>query len=74
MLINWGLEYEEHVRFIVGVDRLTIGAKVVRAVRTAVPLPNDLAHVPIAKRERMCKVTEIGCFDIYEQLPRQMSY
>ena len=56
VLINRGLEYEEHVGFIVGVDRLTIGAKVLRAVRTGVPLPNDLAHVPIAKRKCMCEV------------------
>ena len=56
MLINRGLEYEEHVRFIVRIDRFTIGAKVLRAVRTAVPLSNDLAHVPIAKRKGMCEV------------------
>ena len=74
VLIDRGLENKESMCFIVRIDRLTIGAEVLRAVCTAVPLPNDLAHVPIAKRKRMCQVTEIGCLDVYEQLPRQMSY
>ena len=56
VLIDWGLENKESMRFIVRIDRLTIGAEVLRAVCTAVPLPNDLAHVPIAKRKCMCEV------------------
>ena len=62
------------MRFVVGVDLLTIGAKVRRAVRTAVPLPNDLAHVLITNRKTMFEVTEISCFDVDEQLPQQTSY
>ena len=73
VFIDRGLENKECVRFVVGVDLLTIGAKVRRAVRTAVPLPNDLAHVFITNRETMFEVTEISCFDVDEQLPRQTS-
>lgn len=66
VFIDRSLEDKECVRFVMGVDRLTTGAKVLRAVRTVVPLPNDLDHVLVAKRKIMCEVTEISCSDVDE--------
>ena len=61
VFIDRSFENKESMSFVVGINRLTTGAKVLRAVRTAVPLSNDLAHVLIAESESMCEVTEIGC-------------
>jgi hypothetical protein len=54
------------MRFVMSTDRLTIGAEVRGAVCTAVPLPNNLAHVLVAKRKGMCEVPQINCFDVDE--------
>ena len=56
---------------VVGIERLTIYAKVLGAECTAVPLSNDPSpgHVSIAERKAMFEVTEISCFDVDEQMP-----
>jgi hypothetical protein len=66
VFIDRSLENKEGMRFVVGVDRLTIGAEVHGAVCAAVPLPNDLPHMPVAKRKGMCEVTQVSCFDVDE--------
>jgi hypothetical protein len=55
-----GLEHKEDVSVIVGVEFLAIGAKVLRAEGTAVPLSNNAMQVPVAKREGMGKVAQIS--------------
>jgi hypothetical protein len=55
-----GFEDKEYVSIVVGVEFLAIGAKVLRAKRTAVPLSDDAKHVPVAKREGMGEVAQIS--------------
>ena len=47
---------------VVGVLRLTICAKVLRAECTTIPLPNDTPRMRIAEGKAMLEFTEIGCF------------
>jgi hypothetical protein len=70
VFIDRSLEYKESMSFVVNVDLLTVGAEVHGAVCTAVPLPNDLPHVPVAKCKGMCKIMQVNCFDIDEHSPR----
>jgi hypothetical protein len=55
-----GLEHNEDVGVVVGVKFLAIGAKVLRAEGTAVPLSDNAKQVPVAKREGMGKVAQIS--------------
>jgi len=55
-----GLEHEEDVSVVVGVELLAIGAKVLSAEGTAVPLSDNAKQVPVAKRECMGKVAQIS--------------
>ena len=68
--IDGSLEHEESVSAVVGVEHLTIRAKVLGTERTAIPLSNDSSHVPVAEGKRMCEIAKISCFDADEQLPR----
>ncbi len=66
--IDGRLEHDEKVSAIVGVEHLAICAKVLGTERTAVPLPDDTPHMPVAESKGMCEVTKISCFDAGEQL------
>jgi hypothetical protein len=68
--IDGSLEHDENVRAVVRVEHLTIRAEVLRTERTAVPLSDDTAHMPVAERKGMCEITKITCVDADEQLPR----
>ena len=67
--IDGSLEHEESVSAVVGVEHLTIRAKVLGTERTAVPLSNDTSHMPVAEGKCMCEVAKISCFDAHKQLP-----
>jgi hypothetical protein len=54
------LEHKEYVSVVVGVEFLAIGAKVLSAEGTAVPLSDNAKQVPVAKREGMGKVAQIS--------------
>jgi hypothetical protein len=58
--IDGGLEDEEDVSVVVGVEFLAIGAKVLGAEGAAVPLSDNAKQMPVAKREGMGKVTQIS--------------
>jgi hypothetical protein len=45
---------------IVGVESFAIRTKILSAEGTAVPLPNDAQHVPVAKSESMLKIAQIS--------------
>jgi hypothetical protein len=58
--VHRGLEHKERMSVIVGVESFAIPTKVLSAEGTAVPLPNDALHVPVAKSESVLKVAQIG--------------
>jgi quinolinate synthase len=58
--VYWGLEHKEDVSVVVGVEFLAIGAKVLSAEGTAVPLSDNAKQVPVAEREGMSKVAQIS--------------
>ena len=62
-LIDRSLEHEESMTSVVGVERLTICAKVLRAECTTVPLPNDAPRMRIAEDKAMLEFTEICYFE-----------
>jgi hypothetical protein len=55
-----GLEHKEDVSVVVGVEFLAIGAKVLSAEGTSVPLSDNAEQVPVAKRKGMGKVAQIS--------------
>ena len=55
-----GFEDKEDVSIVMGVEFLAIGAKVLGAERTTVPLSDNAKQVPVTKREAMCKVAQIS--------------
>jgi quinolinate synthase len=55
-----GLEHKGDVGVVVGVEFLALGAKVLSAEGTAVPLSDNAKQVSVAKREGMGKVTQIS--------------
>jgi len=61
-VIDTRLEHKESMRSVVGVERLTIGAKVPGAAgeRTTVPLSDDLPTVFVADDVGMSEATKIG--------------
>ena len=58
--VHGGLEHKEDVSVVVSVEFLAVGAKVLSAERTAVPLSDYPKHVPVTKREGMGKVPQIS--------------
>ena len=58
--VHGGLEDKEDVSVVMGVEFLAIGAKVLCAERTTVPLSDNAKQVPVAKREAMGKVAQIS--------------
>lgn len=58
--VDGGLEHKEDVSVVVGVEFLAIGAKVLCAEGTAVPLSDNAKHVPVAKCEGMRNVAQIS--------------
>jgi hypothetical protein len=58
------------VSSVVGVERLTICAKVLvlGAERATVPLSDDKPRVRVADGLGMLEFTQISCFDVNEQL------
>ena len=58
--VHGGLEHKEDVSIVVGVEFLTIGAKVLSAERTAIPLSDYPKQVPVAKRKGVGKVPQIS--------------
>jgi len=58
--VYWSLEHKENVSVIVGVEFFAIRAKVLSTEGTAVPLPDNVKQVPVAKREGMGEVAQIS--------------
>jgi hypothetical protein len=58
--VDGGLEHQENMSVVMGVKRFAIGTKVLSAEGTAVPLPEDTHHVPVAERKGMRELAKIG--------------
>jgi hypothetical protein len=57
------------VSIIVSVEHLAIPAKIFGTERTAMPLADDMLHMPVAESRRMCEAAKITCFRRDQQSP-----